>query len=124
MFGEIFNTTKSKEESAIDWIQLESMEQLDEIDTSKNLSVIFKHSNRCGISSMVLRRVEREFDIAPNLLNMYILDLLNYRNISNEIANRYEVVHESPQLIVIRKGKVIAHNSHSGIHTITLKYYL
>ena len=62
--------------------------------------------------------------IEGNELEMYFLDLITYRSLSNKIASDYNVVHQSPQLLVMKKGKAIAHNSHSGIHTIALEDYI
>lgn len=45
----------------------------------------------------------------------YFLDLLAYRSISNEIESRFDVVHQSPQLIVLENGKAIYNASHQNI---------
>ncbi|HET7360644.1 MAG TPA: bacillithiol system redox-active protein YtxJ [Salinimicrobium sp.] len=99
------------------WIPLTEINQLDEIEAeSLNASVaIFKHSTRCGISKMVLRKFESEYSGDEKGAKLYFLDLLKYRGISNEIANRYGVRHESPQLIVLKGGKVVSHASHQAI---------
>ncbi|MCF6349108.1 MAG: bacillithiol system redox-active protein YtxJ [Flavobacteriaceae bacterium] len=108
------NTTN--EESAIDWIQLTDTSQLDIIiENSKvKTQAIFKHSTRCGISSSALRKFEKQFDTS-NLTELHYLDLLNQRAISNEIAQRFNVIHQSPQLLIIKNGVVEAHDSHYGI---------
>ena len=124
MLKKIFGSKVCKEQKNIDWIPLTGMHQLEEINTSENPVIIFKHSTRCGISTMVLRKFERNFEIDNNQLKMYFLDLIAYRSISNKIASDYDVRHESPQLLLIKNGKAIAHNSHSGIHTIALEDYL
>ena len=124
MLKKIFGSKACREQEKIDWIPLTDMHQLEEINTSENPVIIFKHSTRCGISTMVLRKFERNFKIENNQLKMYFLDLIAYRSISNKIANDYDVRHESPQLLLIKNGKAIEHNSHSGIHTIALEDYL
>ena len=48
-------------------------------------------------------------------IHSYLLDLLSYRSISNEIAAHFDVTHQSPQVLVIDKGNVIYHASHSDI---------
>ncbi len=102
----------------IPWIQLTEARQLDEIDRlpENQSAVIFKHSTRCGISRSVLRRFETEFDLNVENTKYYFLDLLSYRDLSKEIAFRYHAVHESPQLLVIQKGKVVYNVAprHSG----------
>ena len=124
MLKKIFGSKVSEPHKKNDWISLTNLNQLEEINTSEKLVVIFKHSTRCGISSMVLRKFERNFAIEDNEVRMYFLDLIAFRNISNQIAEDYGVEHQSPQLIVIKNGKAIAHNSHSEIHTIDLSEFI
>lgn len=103
----------------MNWNKLEDIKQLDIIDEeSKNGRVlIFKDSTRCGISIASLNRIERNWKDDDNAkLKPYYLDLLNHRDISNEIASRYHVVHESPQVLVIEKGKCVYHISQSAIN--------
>jgi bacillithiol system protein YtxJ len=99
----------------MNWIPLQEMGQLDEIVTRshQNLQVIFKHSTRCSISSMALHRLER--DEAPLGADFYYLDLLSYRPISSAIAERFQVQHESPQIIVFKNGEVVYDESHMAI---------
>lgn len=96
---------------------------LDEIvEASKHQPVaILKHSTSCGISRMVLRQFEATYDIREEDMKLYFLDLLSYREISNKIASRFNVPHQSPQLIVLSEGKVIYDASHSEISADKLK---
>lgn len=107
---------KQDEKVATCWVALTSVNQLkeiEEISTNKTV-VIFKHSTRCVISKTVLKRFEEQ--VSKNTaVQMYLLDLLNYRDLSNKIANSFEVVHQSPQLIVVRSNKVVLHASHYDI---------
>lgn len=75
--------------------------------------VIFKHSTRCSISNMVKGRLERNFN--PTEIEFYYLDLLQYRNISNVLAEEFNVHHESPQILLIKKGECVYDESHNGI---------
>lgn len=126
LLGNFFGGSKSESNLTsvlIPWIQLTDTKQLDEIDIiSENQSVvIFKHSTRCGISRSVLRRFEQEFDLEGENIKFYFLDLLSYRDLSKEIAFRYHAIHESPQLLVIQKGKVLYNVSHHDIQVSGLK---
>lgn len=100
------------------WDELIEMDQLDKaIEESYNEPVVlFKHSVTCGISAAAKHRLEKEFDQIDSLVHFYYLDLLKYRPISNEIAKRLNVIHQSPQTIVLKDGKVIHSASHSAIH--------
>lgn len=99
----------------MNWIPLQEMGQLNEIVTRshQNLQVIFKHSTRCSISSMALHRLER--DETPLGADFYYLDLLSYRPISSAITERFQVHHESPQIIVFKNGEVVYDESHMAI---------
>ena len=100
------------------WNNLTELSQLDIIDEeSKSKKVmIFKHSTRCSISDASLGRMERKWsDANDEKLKPYYLDLLEHRNISNAIAERYNVMHESPQALVISNGNCVFSQTHMGI---------
>jgi bacillithiol system protein YtxJ len=109
----------------IPWNRLTSVDQLIEIEKeSFHQSIaIFKHSTRCGTSSMALRQFERQFEIDNANVKLYFLDLLSFRDISNEIAIRFQVFHQSPQLIVLKDGNTIHHSSHHQIDADLLKQF-
>ncbi|WP_397362540.1 bacillithiol system redox-active protein YtxJ [Olleya sp. R77988] len=114
-----------KEEKILPWKPLTDLNQLNEIEKLSvgKTQVVFKHSTRCGISSMVLNQFTDAFDIEGNL-DLYYLDLLNYREVSNEVGYKFQVMHQSPQLIVIKNGVVVAHASHGAINEIDLAKFL
>jgi bacillithiol system protein YtxJ len=124
LFKSIFGDSENKNTntSKINWIELTDLGQLNEImDLSHEQPVaIFKHSTRCSISRMALKQFENEFDFEGSV-TPYFLDLLNHRDISNEIATRFDVYHQSPQLLLIKKGKSIYDASHSDIDAAELK---
>ncbi len=99
----------------MNWTQLQSTDQLNEIKKSPGYSIIFKHSTRCSISMMAKRRFELDWDSLPEELPLYFLDLIQYREISNQIAQQFNVYHESPQLLLIKDGECILDQSHGGI---------
>ena len=89
----------------------------DIVEASKTKTqVIFKHSTRCGISRMVMRQFESSYHLNDEQLKLYYLDLLSFRNVSDEVGYKFQVMHQSPQLIVIKDGTTIHHASHSGIN--------
>ena len=99
-------------------MSLSQPSELDKIkeDSFKNPQYIFKHSTRCSISSMVMSR----FESAHDSVSVYLLDLLSYRELSNQIADEFQVRHESPQLIMIKNGVCFSHASHTEIHQLNL----
>ncbi|MGE6355088.1 bacillithiol system redox-active protein YtxJ [Flavobacterium sp. NPDC079362] len=120
IFGNSDNTDSPK--SNVNWTELTDIAQLMEIAAISNEKpvIIFKHSTRCSISRMALKQFEREFDL-NDTVDAYFLDLIAHRDISNEIASRFNVYHESPQLILIRNGKAVYDVSHSDIDAVALK---
>lgn len=122
-FNKVFGASETANNvSKVNWIALESISQLDEIATlsSERAALIFKHSTRCSVSRMVLKQFENEFDL-DDTVDVYFLDLLEHRDISNEIANRFGVNHQSPQLLLIKDGKSVYDVSHSDIDAGELK---
>jgi bacillithiol system protein YtxJ len=118
----LFRSKKERKETEkIDWIQLTSIEQLEKL---KNTSVLFKHSTRCGISSSVIKRFESQSSNIEGEIDFFYLDLLNFREISAAIAEKYKVVHQSPQLLVIKDQKMVANGSHYDILEIDLKKFI
>lgn len=97
------------------WIALESAEQIKQIQQNPGYSVIFKHSTRCSISMMAKRKFELDWSDLPEDISLYFLDLIKYRELSNQVAHDFQVHHESPQLLLIKNGECILDQSHSGI---------
>jgi len=86
--------------------------------------LIFKHSTRCSISRFALKNFENEYDFSEEKLQPYLLDLMEYRAISNEITNRFDVMHQSPQILLIKEGKCVYDDSHDGIEVNKLKKFI
>lgn len=106
------------------WTPLTTPELLDELLSSdrKETVLIFKHSTRCSISNVALERINQSklSDRVPS----YLLDLLSYRSLSNAIAERLQVHHESPQVLLIRNGECFFDESHLAIDATTLEQAL
>lgn len=118
--------SKLTNNSWIKWITLNKMEQLEEIKESSKVNsvLIFKHSKRCGISRMVIKQFENLFTEKEQNLKVYYLDLLSYRNLSDEIAKEFQVQHQSPQLIVIKNEHTVFNTSHYDITQINLSRFV
>jgi len=124
-----FKETSSEESESskedMKYFELDKMEQFDKIDEISKTKpvVLFKHSTRCSISRMALKQFDAEFNYPEEKIDWYLLDLLNHRDLSNEIASRYNVVHQSPQIVVIRNGKAVFNESHDSISAEDLKQF-
>lgn len=105
--------SRSSDKPRLDWKTLTTEAEFLQLLTFEEVA-IFKHSTRCSISSMARNRLER--DLAGKAhIPVYYLDLIAYRNVSDLIAERLGVPHQSPQLIVLQRGEVLAHSSHNAI---------
>ena len=124
LFSNVVGSSENQNKSngTVNWIPLTDLSQLDEIVTLSNEKpvVIFKHSTRCSVSRFALKQFESEYDLT-DCVDAYFLDLLEYRVISNEIASRFGVYHQSPQLLLIKEGKSVYDVSHSDINARELK---
>lgn len=103
------------------WKNLEQLTALEEIDKASftHPILIFKHSTRCSISDVAKARLDREDNL--NGVDFYYLDLIKHRDISNALAEKYNVHHESPQILLIYKGECVYDESHIGITMAEIK---
>lgn len=102
----------------MNWNKLTQIEQLVDIDVQSHEFpvLLFKHSTTCSISAAALNRLERNWnETEMESIQPYYLDLLANRTTSNAIADHYEIEHQSPQVLVIKKGECIYNESHMGI---------
>lgn len=100
------------------WTPLTDISQLEAIDLASRAKpvLLFKHSTTCSISRTALDRLERTWTSDDDIAHTaFYLDLLRYRVVSNAIAERYGITHESPQVLVIKDGKCAHDASHLGI---------
>ncbi len=120
-FKNLFDAEDSKNKEVKDkfihWESLNAVDQLEEIkEQSRSQPIlIFKHSTRCGISRMVIKKFENLFKEEHKKLKVYYLDLLSYRNVSDEVGYTFQVMHQSPQLIIIKNGSAVYYASHYNI---------
>jgi bacillithiol system protein YtxJ len=105
------------------WHPFSALAQWQEIlNASEHVpQLLFKHSTRCSISSMVLNRFENSELFKSEAMTFWYLDLIAYRELSNMVATETQVWHESPQCIVIDKSKVIYAESHGSIDAKTIQ---
>ncbi|MFD2823852.1 bacillithiol system redox-active protein YtxJ [Lacinutrix iliipiscaria] len=127
LLNKIFGgSNEPKEKKILPWIPLNDLQQIQHIiEKSKTKpQAIFKHSTRCGISRMVMNQFIDSYNLTENDLDLYYLDLLSFRDVSNEVGVQFMVMHESPQLIVIKNESVVNHASHGAINNVDLSTYI
>ena len=117
--------SKKTETQKLNWEQLKSQEDLDfYVQKSHEQKVlILKHSTRCSISFMAKGRLEDQWEDTLDVVPVY-LDLISYRDVSNEIADRFNVIHQSPQVILLDKGEAVYSASHNEISVSAIKKQL
>ncbi len=100
---------------ALNWTEIHSVDELHEIwdNSLEKPAVFFKHSTRCSISSMALRAFERNW--LPDETQLFFIDLIAKRDVSNLLAELSKVEHQSPQIIVTKNQKVLYSDSHGTI---------
>ncbi|REG87975.1 bacillithiol system redox-active protein YtxJ [Winogradskyella sediminis] len=122
IFNKLFSgSSEPKDEKILPWQELNAISQLNTIvEKSKSKTqLIFKHSTRCGISRMVMNQFVASYDLELDA-DLYYLDLLSFRDVSNEVGYKFQVMHQSPQLLVIKNGVVVANASHGGVNDMDL----
>jgi bacillithiol system protein YtxJ len=78
------------------------------------LAILYKHSTRCPTSWGAKREIERFVQQKPDV-PVYIVDVVEHRSLSRQLAEELGVRHESPQAILMRSGEVVEHASHRQI---------
>ena len=101
----------------IKWIE---PNDYNDINYGDDFIVIFKHSYRCIISRIVLKKFEFDYENFSNI-KFYLIDVVKNKKLSNELASGFNINHESPQLMVIKNGKLVHNSSHSSISFKNLK---
>ncbi len=126
LFNKMFKGSEPKEEKTLPWLPLNTVAQLNHIEkkSKTKTQVIFKHSTRCGISRMVIKQFVDGFNVTEDDLDLYYLDLLAYRDVSNEVGYKFQVMHQSPQMLVIKNGVTVANASHGAINQIDLNQFI
>ena len=103
----------------MNWNVLKDEETLETIieESKGQIVLIFKHSNRCSTSAMAIGRFERNWN-EEEMKNIkpYFLDIIRFREVSNKVVGLFGIMHQSPQVLVIKNGKCIYNISHMGIN--------
>ncbi len=110
----------------MNWHPLENESQLDSISKASFSipQLLFKHSTRCSISRMALSKTERNWNFTETQVQPYFLDLIAHRNISNKIAEQFQIEHQSPQMLLIKNAKCVFSSTHNDINPNDLIQFL
>lgn len=99
------------------WLALTQKEQIEEIAALSHQKpcIIYKHSTRCAVSSIAKRRLESDWTFVEAEIAIFYLDVIQYRDVSKQVAEHFSVYHESPQLLLIQEGECTYEASHLEI---------
>ena len=101
------------------FVHPQSLEEVAGILRFKGTTFIYKHSTRCSVSLFAMKRLLM-VDPAESEQWVYI-DVVTQRSLSMAITEELNVRHESPQLIMLLDGKVMAHGSHQRVSETTVE---
>jgi len=95
---------------------MEPVRDADELERAfgEPWALLFKHSTRCPVSSAAWREVLAFRKAHPDAA-VFVVHVVEQRELSNAIAARTGVKHESPQAIVLESGRASWHSSHEGV---------
>lgn len=113
-----FSSKETNNTPSVPWKNLSEISQWEAIWNNRTgeKHIVFKHSTRCSISLMAKRKVEQDWEERFEGAQVWYLDLLNHRDISNAIASSTGVEHESPQALSIENGEVVYMATHGEIN--------
>ena len=128
IWDSVFGNAKEKSDDhrqPVKWIELTGSQELNQLieDSYSKPQLIFKHSMACGVSGMTKRRFESEAGNNVDRLAFHLLVIQKNRNLSNQVAVQFQIRHESPQVLIVKEGSVIAHASHWQIDSLDLDQY-
>jgi len=114
----MINANRNSGMNNMDWIKLESAKDFHELISisESKLCMIFKYSSRCGSSAVALDRLERSWNAEDmSGVQPFFLDLIANRDLSNMVSQEFDVIHESPQVLLIENSDSVFDTSHFSI---------
>jgi bacillithiol system protein YtxJ len=99
------------------WQILSDPEQVEALAEESEIQpqIIYKHSPRCGTCVITKEEIENSFEKISAEAAMHFVDVVKDRRISKAVAEKFGVHHESPQVLLIDRGKCVWHKSHYAI---------
>ncbi|HWO96337.1 MAG TPA: bacillithiol system redox-active protein YtxJ [Bacillus sp. (in: firmicutes)] len=99
------------------------IEQFDKILQQENHFLFLKHSITCPISKAGYDEFAKFADEHTDIAS-YFLHVQEARELSNYIAEKFGIKHESPQAFVIKGQEVVWHASHWNITSKAMSEYI
>ena len=92
-------------------VKVNTIEEFNEVQNNNDTFLFFKNSTTCPISQAAYEEFEN-FVADQNAVPCFYLHVQEARDVSNFIAEKYNVKHESPQALFIKGGEVVWNASH------------
>lgn len=122
IFDSLRKIAGNKQDESSSWNQPQTEDAVDDILVNENKpQVIYKHSYRCGISMVARNSLESGMDSLIGQADFHLVDVVANRSLSNYIAEKTGLRHESPQIIVMHQGNPFWQASHGGVRIDALK---
>ncbi len=111
--------------SVIELYSIEDIKFIKEESAKGNLSVIFKYSPVCPVSRSAEYEFDKWYESSSLRIKLFKINVIDARPLSRLIAEEYNVVHQSPQVLLIsNEGKSLWSASHYGIDTSQIEYLI
>lgn len=104
------------------WNEPQSIEELQSLLSTDEVVLVFKHSTRCSISSFALKRFESDFDLSA--VKLIYIDVIANRDLSNFMASEWNIVHQSPQVLIRLQNGSMTSFSHEGIQADRIQQFI
>jgi len=103
---------------------LRGVHELDQALSDSHIRPVlfFKHSHTCGVSAEALDELRSHIDgqVSSSLAQYAMVTVQTHRELSNAITERLGVRHETPQVILVRDGRVLWSASHFRVNVAEL----
>lgn len=112
MFG-----SDDSDEPSFKWKVPEDEEAVENIlgKSEERVQLLFKHSSRCATSYFARKSLENFPEERKAAVDFHMVDVIQQRQLSGRIADKFNIRHESPQLFILKDNEVIWHGSHSQV---------
>jgi bacillithiol system protein YtxJ len=94
--------------------KINSVEEWDDLVATQSRFLFLKNSTTCPISTQAYNDTEA-FAGEHTDVPVYYLNVQESRPLSSEVAERFNVKHESPQVLLFEDGKVKWYDSHWNV---------
>lgn len=89
-------------------------------ESNKSPVIIFKFSSECGTSERLQKEFEENMDNKKINNPIFLVTVQKQKVLSQKIEEYFGIKHESPQVIMLKNGKVTYHENHFKIKVLEI----